>query len=250
MDSREQLIQDEDYSFPYHYVPQFKPGFTQTYVLPWGIYYASGLDFVLEKIKEKDPSSVLDVGTGDGRLVRELSLCLPGARVVGLDYSSRAISLARALNPELEFIHTDITKAPDTELFDVLTLVEVFEHIPVDSANDFAAALPKYLKDDGTLLVTVPHVNTPVTVKHFQHFSSDSLIDYFKDHFDVEEVAFLDKKSSWVELIKKLLHNQFFTLNHWGIRNRIYLLYKKYFLLSEEKRCGRVFVKFRKKQRH
>ncbi|MGA7800339.1 MAG: class I SAM-dependent methyltransferase [Gammaproteobacteria bacterium] len=249
MNKAAQIIQDDDYSFPYHYIPQFRPGFTQAYVWSWGIYYISALEFILERARECAPTSILDVGTGDGRMARELTLAFPDTRVVGLDYSERAIQLARALNPGLEFLHHDITAQTLGEQFDLVTLVEVFEHIPPESAKDFAAALPVLLKDNGILLVTVPHRNIPVSVKHFQHFSAQSLIDYFKDQFDVEEVVFLDKRSRWVRLIKNLLHNRYFTLNHWGIRNRLYLFYKRFFLVTDEAHCGRVFVKLRKKSR-
>ena len=243
----EQKIQDDDYSFPYHYVPQFNPGFTEAYIWSWGIYYISALEFILNKVKECQPTSVIDVGTGDGRMVRELNLALPGKHIVGVDYSHRAINLARALNPSLNFLSQDITTQAVNDQFDLVTLVEVFEHIPTETANDFVAALPNLLNENGQLLVTVPHKNIPVSIKHFQHFSAESLVKYFDKFFVVEELVFLDKRSCLVSIIKKFLHNQYFILNHWGIKNRIYSLYKKLFLITDEKHCGRIFVRFRKK---
>lgn len=247
MEKREQRIQDEDYSFPYHYVPQFKPGFTQTYTLTWGIYYISALEFVLKKVAECKPRIVADIGTGDGRLVREMDSVLPEIRIVGIDYSERAINLARALNPGLEFIKLDIISESLEEIFDMITLVEVFEHIPVEKAKKFAARLPALLNKDGRLLVTVPHKNIPVSKKHFQHFSDKTLRSYFEEYFDVEEVVFLDKRSRWVSLINKVLYNQYLILNHWGIKNRIYKLYKRQFLVCSEAECGRIFMKLKKK---
>lgn len=247
MEEIEQKIQDEDYSFPYHYVPQFKPGFTQTYTLTWGLYYISALEFVLKKVADCQPEVVADIGTGDGRLVREMSHVLPEIRTVGIDYSERAINLARALNPELEFINLDIISDSLDEKFDVITLVEVFEHIPLERARQFAASLPPLLNNNGRLLVTVPHENIPVIRKHFQHFSERTLRSYFEEYFDVEEVVFLDKSSRWVHFIRKILYNQYLILNHWGIKNRIYKLYKRRFLICNESDCGRIFMKLKKK---
>ena len=247
MDSQQQKIQDEDYSFPYHYVPQFSPGFTQTYSWTWGLYYASALEFVINRVKECGPETIVDVGTGDGRLVRELSREPAFRRVVGIDYSTRAIALARALNPTLEFLAQDITKRDFEEQFELATLIEVFEHLPPDFAPQFVTALRRLLKPNGHLLVTVPHKNLPVSAKHFQHFSEKSLRPYFEPHFVVEEVRFLNKRSQWVSLIAKILENDYFILKHWGLRNRLYLAYKKFFLLSDEAQCGRIYMRLRPK---
>lgn len=240
-----QILQDDDYAFPYHYIPRFKPGYSHTYSWPWGLFYVSAMEFVLDRVKRLKPSSAADIGTGDGRLARELALMLPEARVTGVDYSERAIQLARALNPKLDFRCLDITREPLGETFDVLTLIEVFEHIPPDIAAQFVASLRPLLRDDGHLLVTVPHENIPVTAKHFQHFSAEKLLGYFDTHFLLEETAFLDKRSPLVKLIRKALENKYFILVHWGLRNRIYQLYKRHFLVTDERQCGRVFMHFR-----
>lgn len=242
-----QQIQDDDYSFPYHYVPEFSPGYSHTYSWPWGLYYASAMEFVLDKVKALQPESVADVGTGDGRLTRELALMLPDARVTGIDYSARAIQLAAALNPGLDFRCLDIIRDTVDETFDVLTLIEVFEHIPPALTGQFVAALRLLLRDDGTLLVTVPHQNAKVSKKHFQHFSAESLRAHFESHFVLEQAAFLDRRSRAVNWIRNLLENRYFILVHWGIRNRLYKFYKRHFLVSDEANCGRIFMRFRPK---
>lgn len=244
IDPRQQ-IQEDDYSFPYHYVPQFSPVYSQTYSWPWGLYYASAMEFVLENVRSLGPFSVVDIGTGDGRLVRELSRLFPDARVAGIDYSERAIQLARSLNPGLDFRCLDIIRDNATETFDVVTLIEVFEHIPPELAANFAAALRPLVRDGGHLIVTVPHQNVPVSEKHFQHFSAEALHKYFEPYFVLDETVFLDKRSRVVEWIKKILENKYFILVHWGIRNRLYRAYKRHFLVSDEKRCERIFMRFR-----
>jgi 2-polyprenyl-3-methyl-5-hydroxy-6-metoxy-1,4-benzoquinol methylase len=203
------------------------------------------MEFVLQEVKRLDPGSIADIGTGDGRLVRELAIMLPTARITGIDYSERAIQLARALNPTLEFRCLDITTNPPEEKFELLSLIEVFEHIPPGSAGAFASSLRPILRDDGHLLVTVPHKNVPVSTKHFQHFSAESLSQYFAGHFVPEEMVFLDKRSMVVDLIRSVMENKYFILKHWGIRNRLYRAYKRFYLLSEESRCGRIYIRFR-----
>jgi SAM-dependent methyltransferase len=247
MADRRQQIQDDDYAFPYHYVPRFSPGYSHTYSWPWGLYYVSAMELVLEKVRALRPGSVADIGTGDGRMVRELALMLPEARVTGVDYSERAIQLARALNPQLDFRCVDIVGEGLAETFDVVTLVEVFEHIPPELTAGFVAALRRLIRDDGTLIVTVPHSNVKVTKKHFQHFSRATLLAHFGSQFDLEECLFLDRRSRAVGWLRALLENRYFILVHWGLRNRLYQLYKRSYLVTDEPRCGRILMRLRPK---
>lgn len=249
MKTEKQQIQDDDYAFPYHYVPQFSPGYSQTYSWPWGLYYVSAMEFLLEKVRLLCPSAIADVGTGDGRLVRELVRMIPDARITGIDYSERGIQLARALNPGLDFRCQDIVRCAPMETFDVVTLVEVFEHIPPGLTADFIAALRSLVNEDGHLIVTVPHQNVPVSRKHFQHFSAASLKAHFEPYFELEETVFLNKRHYMVGWIRKLLENRYFILVHWGICNRLYLAYKRFFLVSDEAGCSRLYMRFHAKSK-
>ena len=66
--------QDEEYAFPYHYVSQFRNGFTQVFNDTWGINYVSTIEYIIDQLKNEKFSSLMDIGCGDGRLVRELSI--------------------------------------------------------------------------------------------------------------------------------------------------------------------------------
>ena len=45
--------------------------------------------------------------------------------------------------------------------------------------------------------------------------------------------------------LRNLLENDYFILTHWGIRNRLYALYKHWFLITDEAHCGRIFMVLR-----
>jgi 2-polyprenyl-3-methyl-5-hydroxy-6-metoxy-1,4-benzoquinol methylase len=175
-------------------------------------------------------------------MVRELSHALPRSRVIGIDYSERAIALAKALNPRLEFFQKDIIKETMVT-FDAITLVEVFEHIPLADAPRFVKALHDMLTQGGQLHITVPHSNVPVSRKHFQHFTGSSLVACFEADFVVQEICFLDRRSPWVTLLRRTLENEYFILQHWGARNRLYGIYKRHFLLTDEASCGRIYLR-------
>lgn len=244
---KKQKIQDSEYIFPYHYIPKYKNGFSQSYDWVWGIDYVSTIEFILEKIKESNADVIADIGTGDGRLVREIAMRYPDKEVVGIDYSQKAIALAKALNPNLDFFNINILKSEINSKYDLITLIEVFEHIPLELVNDFVLTLKGLLKKDGILLLTVPHKNKSLQKKHFQHFSPLSLKKYFEPYFNFEEEVFFEKKGLLIRIIHKLLSNQYFILNHQKLRNWLYWLYKKKCFFAEEENCGRIYLKLRKK---
>tara|TARA_B100000780_G_scaffold272175_1_gene234031 strand:+ start:291 stop:1040 length:750 start_codon:yes stop_codon:yes gene_type:complete len=243
-----QLVQDEEYSFPYHYIPQYKDGFSQHASWDWSKNYISAAEFIIEQIKnDKNISSIADVGCGDGRLTREIYLELEDLDVIGIDYSSRAINLAKALNPKINFKNIDIINE-DTDLrVDAVTLVEVFEHIPVDLCHRFAASLAKILNDDGTVYLTVPHTNITLSDKHEQHFDLKILKSYYDKYFNVEKVLYIQKTTLFMKFLNKFINNKYFIITHDFINTFAYNYYKSKCFFADESSCERIYLKLKKR---
>ena len=242
-----QKKQDDEYDFPYHYVSKYRNGFKQHFNDSWGINYVSTIEFLIQKISSEICfESIIDVGCGDGRLVKELREDFPAKRIQGIDFSQRAINLAKALNSAGEFYCKDITEKPDKR-FDICTLIEVFEHIPPNSSNQFVEGIANHLNKSGILYVTVPHSNKPVEYKHYRHFTIKSLISCFSDHFSPVEIIPFESNGIQKRILDTLLTNKLFILNVQRLRNIIYEYYKKnLFIVSDEKQCNRIFIKFKK----
>ncbi|NQW15880.1 MAG: class I SAM-dependent methyltransferase [Chloroflexi bacterium] len=134
--SSEQAVQEEQYSYPYHYLPRIIDGrFTQSMSWAFGYQYMAAAEFIIERLRELEFESLLDVGCGDGRLIREISSTFPDRRIVGIDYSQRAIAIARSMNPDLDYrIGSIAERSVQDELgtYDAISLIEVLEHIPLD----------------------------------------------------------------------------------------------------------------------
>lgn len=247
-----QTVQDDAYNFPYHYIAQYKPGFCQTFNDAWGICYISTIEFLLDNLKKEDFHSIVDIGTGDGRLVKELASVFQNKQVVGIDYSIKAINLAKALNPELDFRCIDIinqTKTIAVEKFDAITLIEVLEHIPLNLVVDFIKSMVGMLKDNGFVYITVPHINRIMDDRHFQHFTIEKLKYYFGAYFKFEEIIHFEQEEGLlIRIIHKCLTNKFFILNHTGVLNYFYKQYKKKYFFASENNCRRIFVKMRIKR--
>ena len=243
-----QKIQDDAYGFPYHYIAEYKNGFTQTLNDTWGICYASTIEYILSELNKDKFSSIVDIGTGDGRLVRELDLFFEGKKITGVDYSEKAINLAKALNPSLDFKCEDIINSKITEKYDIITLIEVFEHVPLDCIRAFINAMICMLNNNGRIYLTVPHVNRTMDDRHFQHFTVERLTEYFGEFFDFEKVIYFEQeKPLLLRIMNRILTNKLFVLNHKGLLNFIYGIYKKKYFFASERNCRRIFIKMKKK---
>lgn len=241
----EQQVQEVEYEFPYHYVPTVgEQGFRQHFYWSWGFRYLGGLQVAQELSFRSTCESLLDIGCGDGRFLQHLSSQEIGTRLLGIDYSEKAISLAKALSPHVEFHRLDIL-ADDAllEKFDVVSLVEVIEHIPPESLPEFIRKAAEYLNPTGRLVLTVPHVNQIVGKKHFQHFDSDALRVLLSPHFSDIKFYPFDYPSRILGLWFRLLGRagKYFIVTWPPILNRFHAYYRKHCLYgTDEDSCMRI----------
>jgi ubiquinone biosynthesis O-methyltransferase len=127
----------------------------------WG--YRKRLRFVEETAREAFPFRareelrVLDVGCGNGSQLA-LPLVRSGYQVKGVDTDSRSIEHAKRLTSgmtEAEFVCVRVEDLPASELYDVVILSEVLEHLehPATLLSESAKLMTK----DGVMIVTVPN---------------------------------------------------------------------------------------------
>jgi len=247
---RSDVTQESQYTFPYHYIASFENGhFCQHLYWSWGFRYLGGLELVLSILGEEPFESLIDIGCGDGRFLREVSNKFAESALIGIDNSPRAIDLARAMNPALSFECIDIcSQRAAMGTFDVVTLVEVLEHIPVESVDDFLSAIASYQELGGRLVLTTPHKNKPVQVKHYQHFDGAALRKLLEPHYEVERMVFFDKMTRiFNRLMSSFLGNSLFILNNHFLLDILFNIYRKHFLICSEARCGRICLVGRKK---
>jgi SAM-dependent methyltransferase len=117
---------------------------------------------IADRIRQARPGRILEVGCGSGQLARYL-IDDAGAQVyVGIDFSPKAIELARRQAPEATFVVGDARDAAVYEReCDVIICTEVLEHI----SDDLTVIS---LFPSGTrCLCTVPDFPYPSHVRHF-----------------------------------------------------------------------------------
>lgn len=236
-------MQESQYEFPYHYLPQVVGGaFSQARVLSWGYEYQSYIDYIVSVLKSLPArKSLIDIGCGDGRLIYELHRALPTLSISGSDFSSRALALAHAFTPSAE-LSTDLPGGT----FDAFTLIEVLEHIPPDEISDFLKSVSAIVSSGGIGIVTVPSDTTPVQRKHYQHFSEETLRDALAPYFTVTEVRHLNSLHPEVRLMQRMLTNRFFAVTHAGLLSWWYRRYTTRHLQARPQTGKRLLAVVRK----
>lgn len=188
--SENQLVQEKEYSFPYHFADFISDKHKYfKFIEPLDL-----VRLVKEKINSFDNKIILDAGCGDGRLCYELKN--NDYKVVGIDFSERAISFARGFSPEVEFFVQDLKNLDIPYKFDVIVLMEVLEHFIPNDVASILSSLSKVLNDNGKLIITVPSDNMKLIDKHYQHFNKKSLKAAIEPHFIPEEMIGYSKIGS------------------------------------------------------
>ena len=228
-------LQEQEYDFPYHHLVEVAP-FSETKHLFWGYAYAAYIEKILDLLAARSFASLIDIGTGDGKILKEVARRFPGTRLVGADYSEKSLRFAHAFSPQIEFVSSS------EERFDAFLLIEVIEHIPVAELGRFVASLRKNLKDDGFGIITTPSKNAPLIPKHFQHFDRETLERAVGTHFTIESFGYLNARTFGARVIARLLANRLFILNYAPAVRFLYALYAKRYAQATPDTGERVFA--------
>jgi len=206
-------IQNEQYEYPYHHLPHLSEGGIIRYrSLRWGHKYLCYLYHIKELVESINPDSILDVGCGDGRFLSLLDNS-EYEKMIGVDLSERAIRFAKAFNPSIKFENCDAEELSDE--FDVVTAIEVLEHIPDKEVDRFLQILESRTKKGGNTIITVPTNNVPTNPKHYRHYDLALLKKELRSaevQFEIRKIDYIYRSTFLTEAYKSLTENRFWFL--------------------------------------
>ena len=147
-------------------------------------------------VKQSKPSSVVDLGCGEGKLLKELLKIRQISQIVGIDVSSRALEIAerrlrlrempererariRLLNGSLTYRDMRIAN------HDVAIAAEVIEHIDLDRLDAFERSVFEFAKPN-LVIVTTPNSEYNATFENMaegQLRHPDHRFEWSRDEF-------------------------------------------------------------------
>jgi 3' terminal RNA ribose 2'-O-methyltransferase Hen1 len=129
---------------------------------------ARRISTIADAVRGSGAKSVVDLGCGDGKLLRELVKQGQLQRIVGMDVSIRSLEyakerlrleqLAPAFRDRIELIHGSLVYRDRRLLgFDVATVIEVIEHLDAARLSAFQRVLFEQSRPK-TVIVTTPNI--------------------------------------------------------------------------------------------
>ena len=164
-------------------------------------YYEHSRTELTNKLKEINPDSLLEIGCGLGYTTKIIQKSLPSCSVMGMDISKEAISRARKLFPDLDFISGDIrrTYSSSYKKYDVIILNQLLWYVLESLSKTFENCF-SLLNSGGRVIISQAFLKTSQKYGKDICDGFNGLMSFLKDHkFDIEYFK-LDNSNS-------LLHN-------------------------------------------
>lgn len=108
--------------------------------------------FIFQLLSKIKFTSVLDAGCGTGILLSQIYQRYPHIQPTGSEYSPDGLGFAKKRLPKAEFQVLDLSKEKLDRKFDLITCIDVLEHIP----DDRAALRNLLAMTSGYLILSVP----------------------------------------------------------------------------------------------
>lgn len=203
-------MQENQYKFPYHYLPHIDENGIplRSRHLRWGYKYLCYLMHIKEIIETLQPQSVIEVGCGEGRFIGMLNDKIK--RKVGTDLAERPIMFAKAFNSNVDFHAIDAKDM--NEKFDVVTAIEVLEHIPDEEVNEFFNILADRANTDGHVVISTPTTVLKLNKKHYRHYTADLFREQLKKSnakLEIVNIDYIYRKSLFTNLYFRLTRTKF-----------------------------------------
>jgi SAM-dependent methyltransferase len=144
------------------------------------------------------PRSILDAGSGRGQLCFAMHRRWPNAQIVGVDYEFDLVEYSRNLmervSPKAAMRFERRTLPDDLdERFDLITSVDVLEHIVDDRA--FLASLCAATNSGGSLVLHTPAAPQKRYLAEFEEQH-----DHVRDGYAAEELAALLREAGYADV--------------------------------------------------
>lgn len=170
------------------------------------------LNYILHKSQYIETPRILDVGGGLGDLAFEFYQTSPKnqGEFLILDIDSNALVEAKSTLQYFtcEFLQADAQKLPfKPETFDIVICSDVLEHLPNDSIA--IKEMVKVLKDDGTMIVTIPYMERELGGGHLRRYDLESFNRLCKMmHLDIQDISFCCRSIHVVRYILRKLYKR------------------------------------------
>jgi len=164
-----------------------------------GVPHRAEAEGVLLGLLPLDAERVLDLGTGDGRLLRLLRAERPAMRGVGVDFSEPMLTRARdhfAGHDRIELVQHDMNEPlPDLGTFDAVVSSFAIHHLEHERKRSLYAEVFGVLQPGGPF-VNLEHVASPTEKLHLAFF--DAIGEPIENEDPSDRTTDIESQLSWL----------------------------------------------------
>ncbi len=141
------------------------------------------------------PTRILEIGCGVGATSWRMARAWPQAEVIGADVSPISIEVAKTCfqRPNLSYRAGLIKEGVLAGKFDLVVLMDTYEHIALDDRATLHVAIRSFLSDDARLVMTFP---TPALQNYARRTSPSDLQPVDEDVTPADILVFARETSS------------------------------------------------------
>jgi 2-polyprenyl-3-methyl-5-hydroxy-6-metoxy-1,4-benzoquinol methylase len=157
-------------------------------------WHAQKFRKVIKLAGELSGRTVLDLGCGPGSLISLLPRVYK--RAVGVDFSKAQIDFARRNfgDRRISWVNSRIEDARlGKNLFDVVFMVEVIEHLPAENNQRIFSKVRYLLKKDGRFVMTTPNYRSLWPIIEF-FWNRLSKVNYEEQHINRFDIGKIKKE--------------------------------------------------------
>jgi precorrin-6B methylase 2 len=190
-------------------VKQFYDNFTESRMLKYRLYGNPRIDKAVKLITDylTPESNILDIGCGIGIVPEQLAVRLKKGKILACDLGENNINYARKTinSDKIEFLNVNVVENFQeisnklTSPVDLVTMVDVIEHLPPDSYDGLFNNLSQVTSDRAKVILTYPSPEFQV---------------YLQQH-QPEELQIIDEVIE-INVLIPLAHQQGFNLEYFA----------------------------------
>lgn len=155
-------------------------------------------------------SKVLELGCGVGIFTKLLSKKVTNGIIEAVDLSEKSIAVARQELKDKKNIHFDVADVvkyqPKNDGFEMITLMDVIEHIPLEHHEELFGNLARIATDKTNILINIPNPQY-IGYARINHPESLQVIDQEVELFSIMkhlekhslELVYFEKYGIWEE---------------------------------------------------
>jgi 2-polyprenyl-3-methyl-5-hydroxy-6-metoxy-1,4-benzoquinol methylase len=188
-------------------------------------------------IFSKKYDKMLEIGCGNGNLMRIILAKYPDAKITGIEMRGKAAKEARASGLDiLEGDFFEVAKEIPDATYDVIILDHVFEHLkyPKLALDEFH----RLLKPNGEVLITVPNVNG-ISVRLFGKYAETYDVPRHLFDFTEDALKILAFNSKFATTTKTFSENTFVLPS---LMNRLNITREKYYSWRSNKALNLLWI--------